>query len=238
MVAPDAPDDLTPGAIEACGGRGAGATVWRMARVSHIDELDTVNVAGVKWRPVRRALGITGFGINAYTADRGEQLIEEHDETGGGAGGHEELYLVLSGHGRFTVDAEEIDAPTGTLVFVPEPASRRSATALTDRTAVLVVGGPSGAITPSPWEHYFAALPAAEAGEPARAFEIAAAGLADYPDHPSLHYNLACYASRAGETDRALEHLARALDGDPSMREWAATDSDLDAIRSDPRFPS
>lgn len=204
----------------------------------HIDELDSVHAAGVNWRPIRRALGITGFGINAYTAARGEPLIEEHDETGSGAGGHEELYLVLSGHAMFTVDGDEVDARTGTLIFVPDAPSRRSAVALVDGTAVIVVGGDRGAITPSAWEHYFAALPAAEAGDPSRAYDIAATGLADYPDHPSLHYNLACYASLAGETDRALEHLNRAVERDPQARSWAATDSDLDPLRSDPRFPS
>ena len=122
-----------------------------MARVTHLDRLDLIHVAGVNWRPVRRQLGITGFGINAYTADRGQQLIEEHDESGGGAGRHEELYVVISGHAKFVVDGEEIDAPTGTFVFVPETTSRRSATARDEGTTVLVVGGSSGTIRPSPW---------------------------------------------------------------------------------------
>jgi hypothetical protein len=208
-----------------------------MARVARLGELDTVRVAGVYWHPVRRALGITGFGVNAYTADRDELLIEEHDEDGGGAGGHEELYVVLSGHATFTVDGEEIDASPGTLVFVPDLTSRRTAVALADGTTALVVGGPAGSIKPSPWEHYFAALPVAEAGDPATAYEIASGGLTDHPDHAGLHYNLACYASLAGETDRALGHLTRAFEGDPRTRKWAATDSDLDPIRSDPRYP-
>jgi hypothetical protein len=208
-----------------------------MARVIRLDDLDAIAVAGVNWRPVRRALGITGFGVNAYTADREEQLIEEHDESGGGAGGHEELYVVLSGHATFVVDGESIDAPAGTFVFVPEVTSRRAARTLVDRTTVLVVGGRSGTIKPSPWEYTFAAVPAAQAGEPGRAYQIAAAGLAEYPDHPPLHYNLACYASLAGDKERALEHLARAFEGNPETREWAESDQDLDAIRSDPRYP-
>jgi len=191
----------------------------------------------VNWRPVRRTLGITGFGVNAYTADAREQLIEEHDETGGGAGKHEELYVVIAGHALFTVDGEEYEAPAGTLVHIPETGARRSAVALIDRTTAIVVGGRRGAIVPSAWEHYFAALPAAEGGDPDAAYATAAAGLADHPDQPSLHYNLACFASLAGNTDRALAHLRRAFDGDPRTREWAETDSDLDPIRSDPRFP-
>lgn len=212
-------------------------TVAAVARVAHLDELVTIHAAGVNWLPVRRELGITGFGVNAYSADRGGRLIEEHDESGGGAGRHEELYVVLRGHATFNVDGTEIDAPSGTLVFVPEPTSQRGATALADGTTALVVGGRAGTIRPSAWEYYFAALPAAEAGEPAEAYKIAAAGLTTHPDHPSLHYNLACFASRAGDSDRALEHLSKAFAGDPRTREWAQTDSDLDAVRTDPRWP-
>jgi hypothetical protein len=207
-----------------------------VARTIHLDDLDLIKVAGVNWRPVRRTLGITAFGINAYTADRDQQLIEEHTEGGGGAGGHEELYVVLKGHASFTVDDEEIDAPAGTLVFIPEPGSRRSAHALTDGTTALAIGGEPRTITPSAWEHYFAAQPAAEAGRPSEAYEIAAAGLAERPDNASLHYNLACYASLAGELDRAFGHLARAFAGDPRSREWAASDSDLEQARADPRW--
>src|SRR5689334_13753930 len=86
------------------------ARLVAMARVIQLGELETIQVAGVNWRPVRRTLGITGFGVNAYTADRGECLIEEHDESASGAGRHEELYVILSGHATFNVDATEIDA--------------------------------------------------------------------------------------------------------------------------------
>lgn len=209
-----------------------------MAQVLHLDQLDTIRVAGINWRPVRRALGVTGFGINAYSADAGEQLIEEHNEIGAGAGHHEELYFVLAGHARFTVDGEQIDAPAGTLVFVPEVAARRHAVATADATTVLVIGGDAGAVKPSAWEHYFAAQPLADAGDPLAAYETAAAGLADHGDNASLHYNLACYASLAGDSDRAIGHLQTAFTLDPGTRKWAAGDSDLDAVRSHQKYPS
>jgi len=209
-----------------------------VARAIRIDELAGVRVAGVNWKPIRRELGVTGFGISAFSADRGEQLIEAHDETAGGAGGHEEIYLVLRGHAAFTVSGEEIDAPAGTLVFVPELTARRSAIALEGGTIVLVVGGAPGTVTPSPWEYYFAAAPAAAAGEPGRAYEIAAAALTDHPDNAALHFNLACFASLAGERERALDHISRAVEADPAALEWAAADRDLDPVRADPRFPA
>ncbi len=69
----------------------------------HVDDLDAIPVAGVIWRPLRRRLGITAFGINAYAAEKvGRHVIEEHDETGSGAGGHEEAYVVVRGRATFT----------------------------------------------------------------------------------------------------------------------------------------
>ena len=208
-------------------------------RAVRLDDLERVDVAGVHLRPVRRPLGITAFGANAYTADAGEQLIEEHTEDGGGgAGGHEELYVVLRGHATFTIDGEEVDAPAGALVFCGDPHTRRGAVALEDGTAVLVVGGPEGAAGAiSPWEWYFGAAAHANRGDWRAAYDFASQGLADHPDNASLHFNLACYASMAGDREAALEHLGRAIELDPQVREWAATDTDLDPIRDDPRFP-
>lgn len=204
-----------------------------MSRLVRIDELDSISAAGINWRPVRRTLGITGFGVNAYTADAGEQLIEEHDETGG----HEELYVVVAGAARFTVDEEPIDVSRGALLLV-EPQERRLAVALGDGTTALVIGGAPGTHTPSAWEYYFAAQPAAAAGDPVGAYSLAAEGLADHGEHGSLHYQLACYAALAGERERALDHLHRACALNPEARKWAATDSDLDTLRADPGFPN
>ena len=90
----------------------------------HVSELDALSLPqfGFLWRPVRATLGVEGFGVNAYTArEPGGELIEDHDETGGGAGRHQELYVVLSGHAVFTIDGQTVEAPTGTLVFCDEP---------------------------------------------------------------------------------------------------------------------
>src|SRR5215212_3326634 len=72
-----------------------------MARVVRLDELDRIDVAGVHWHPVRKPLGITAFGINAYSADAGEHLIEEHDESASGAVGAPSPWeFFFSGAGR------------------------------------------------------------------------------------------------------------------------------------------
>lgn len=209
------------------------------AKVLRLDDVERIAVAGVNWLPLRRALGATGFGVAAFSAgEAGEQLIEPHDETSGGAGGHEELYVVLSGRARFVLGDEGRDAAAGTLVLVPV-GMHRSATAEEANTVMLAIGGlPGAALPPSPFEYWFLAQPAYDAGDYERAIEIASEGLAEYPEHPSLRYQLACYCSLAGRSDEAIEHLRMAFAGnDPRVREWAADDSDLDAIRNHARYP-
>ncbi len=67
-------------------------------RLTRIDDLERVPLEAGIWRPIRRALGMTSVAINAYTgAKAGDEVIEPHDETSAGAGGHEELYFVVSG---------------------------------------------------------------------------------------------------------------------------------------------
>src|SRR5262244_3598348 len=101
--------------------------------VLRLDEIEPISVAGVQWKPLRRTLGIDAFGINAYTADRGEHVVEDHTEE---SLGHQEVYVVIGGRARFTLDGEELDAPQGTVVFIREPSVRRSAVAVETGTTV------------------------------------------------------------------------------------------------------
>jgi len=210
--------------------------------VLQISDIEGIPVGeSLTWRPVRRTLGVEAFGVNAYTAENaGDEIVEDHDEQGSGAGGHQELYVVLAGRATFTVDGEEFDAPAGTLVFLRDPKVRRAAVAAEAGSTVLAIGGePGQAYEVSPWEWYFAAIPAAKAGDWERAIDIVQPGLEDNRDSASFLYNLACFEAQAGRTDDAIEHIARAAELDPEKtREWAATDTDLDPIRSDPRFPA
>jgi len=208
-------------------------------RIRHIEDIPAIPAAGVGYRMVRRELGINAFGINAFTADTGEHLIEEHDETGSGAGRHEELYVLIAGRARFTIDGNEHDARAGTLVFLPDPESRRTATALEDGTTAIAVGGTTGrAYEVSAWEVTFAAKPLADAGDPGAAADMVAGELADHPGNPHILYNLACFEALAGRRDDAIAHLRRAVELAPDTREWAAKDEDFDSIRDDPEFPS
>ncbi len=122
--------------------------------VAHIDDLPTVpydEAPHTEWKPVRRFFGIGSFGSNLFRATRaGDVLTKEHTETEGAGTRHEELFLVVSGHATFTVAGEEIDAPAGTFVYVPDPDTVRGAVAREPGTVLLAIGAEPGAVfTPS-----------------------------------------------------------------------------------------
>ena len=124
------------------------------ARHARVDELAAERWGnGLEWRSVRHQLGIGAFGAGTWHGDAGVEVIEEHTELVENADEHEELYLVFRGRATFTVGGEEIDAPAGTLVAVPDPVESRKAVALEDGTAILAIGAPRGrAFEVSPWE--------------------------------------------------------------------------------------
>jgi mannose-6-phosphate isomerase-like protein (cupin superfamily) len=185
------------------------------------------------WAPIRAHLGARAFGINAYTKNAGDDVINEHAEA---ASGHEELYIVLAGHAKFTVDGEERDAPVGTVVLVPSGTTRR-ADALEDGTTVVVVGGrPGAAYRPRAFETNLVVFPLFGEGKIEEAREILRGVVDEYEDGESITYNLACCEARLGDIDQAFEHLARSLEGRPDLAELARGDDDLAALRDDPRF--
>jgi hypothetical protein len=117
-------------------------------QVAHLDEI--VAEKWPYWAPIRFHFDIRSFGANAWRGNEGDEVIKRHSE---GEGGHEELYVVLSGHATFTVAGEEVDAPTGTFVFVRDPLAERVAFAHEADTVVLSLGGWVGrAFVPSEWE--------------------------------------------------------------------------------------
>jgi tetratricopeptide (TPR) repeat protein len=166
-------------------------------------------------------------------------VIEDHDELGSGAGRHEELYVVIGGAAQFTVAGEEFDAPTGTVVFVRDPAARRAAIATEANTTALVVGGAAGRpYEVSPWEWVAEAIPAWQSGDYASARQRIEDGLREHPENPSLLYDLACLEALEGKTKAALEHLNRAVELKPGYAKDAQQEEDFASIRSDPRFPA
>lgn len=191
----------------------------------------------VTWAAIRHHVGVSSFGINAWTGSAGAQVISEHDELGGRSPQHEELYLVVSGRATFTIDGETVDAPAGTVVFVRDPAARRGAVAVVDDTTILAVGAKPGEVfTPSKWERSAPVLAHFANGEYEQAQALLTALLEEDPDDPTVLYNLACAESLLGRSDDAVGHLQRSVRLDASFRELAKSDTDFDAVRDDPRF--
>jgi quercetin dioxygenase-like cupin family protein len=198
--------------------------------VARLSELESIPVGdhGLVWRPIRSHFGIEAFGVNAYTAKPGDEVVEEHTET---TYGHEELYVVVSGRATFTLDGEAVDAPAGTLVHLPDPAVRRSAVAVDPGTTVLALGAKRGeAFRPSPWELFFRA----NGLSPAEAVRYYLEHRCAYPEAAGVDYNLACARAQAGDHAGAVADFRRAFERAPDdVRTWSESDSDLDSIRAE-----
>ncbi len=189
------------------------------------------------WAPIRRHFGIRGFGVNAWTGrEPGDTIIPEHDEDSG----HEELYVVMDGVAVFTVAGERIEAPAGTLVHVPDPATMRGAVAQQAPATVLTVGAPPGQpFSPRAWETNRDILPLFDRADYAGAKRMLEQALTEYPDDPApILFNLACAEAQLGEKDEALAHLAAAIAHEPRFAGYARDDEDLASLRHDPRFPA
>jgi len=201
---------------------------WQATQIGDIPR------AGDRWIPIRKHFDIGAFGINAWAGDdEGGDIISEHEE---GDEGHEELYLVVSGHATFTLDGEEVDAPTGTLVYV-EPSTKRKAVAAEAGTTVVAVGAKRGeTYEVSSWEVNAEMYPLYEAGDYAGAAALLREALERGPN-PGIYYNIACMEALQGHSDAAFEALEH-VRSDERFKEMAAADSDFDSLRDDPRFTS
>jgi tetratricopeptide (TPR) repeat protein len=216
------------------------ATATRKAfEVGNLQEL-AGNENDVRVRmDVRRDFGIQAFGISAYRSVAAGELIGEHDETGFriSVSDQEELYVVVAGRATFTVDGEKIDAPAGSVVFVRDPAATRGAVAEEPGTTVVAIGGkPGEAYLPLP-EEFGLAFDAYSAKDYELSIERYRELLqGDFPRKAGILFNIACNEALLGRTDDAIGHLHEAIEADPQVVELARTDTDLDAIRDDPRF--
>ena len=206
-----------------------------MATTTHFETAQIDELSDGGWAPIRRHFGVTAFGINAWTADEaGEPVIGDHDEA---RSGHEELYVVLSGRATFTVDGETIVAAPGAVVFVRDPATKRTAVADEPGTTILAVGGaPGKPYRPRAWEPNRDIFPLFGRGEVAEAKRRLEEELGRWEGEEVLVYNLACAEARLGETDAAFEHLREAVADRESLAELARGDEDLASLRGDARF--
>lgn len=207
--------------------------------VATLDGMPGTEDGGRVRMDVRRHFGIRAFGTSAYRSIEGGDLIREHDEAGFriGQSGQEELYVVVAGRAAFTVNGERVEAPSGSVVFLRDPAARRGAVAEEPGTTVLAIGGkPGEAFYPLPTEVSEASA-AYNAGDFESAIGIYEGLLgAGFPNEAGILYNIACCEALLGRTDPAIERLLAAVQADERVRELARTDADLDSLREDSRF--
>jgi hypothetical protein len=203
--------------------------------VAHLDEIDELADAGCHYRPIRHHLGITAFGVTAWTARQaGERVINAHDQDDPTA--DEELFLVVSGHAVFEVDGDRVDAPAGTLVFAP-PRTKRTAYATEGGTTIIAMEGtPGRPFEARGWELWAPLAPRYEAGDYAEVADRLGVLVAANPHYPMLFFNLACCESQCGRTGEALDHLRHAIEMSDEFRRSATEDSDLDPLREEPAF--
>lgn len=99
-----------------------------------IDELGE----GPGFRSVRRALGVTAFGVNAVVYPPGQEgFLHYHDE-------QDELYFVHSGLASFEVDDEQFELGPGGIVYVESTTPRKVNNWTDEDLVMLVVGGKDG----------------------------------------------------------------------------------------------
>jgi hypothetical protein len=201
--------------------------------VANLDEIDALDYRECRLLRVRHHLGITAFGVNAWTAHAaGDRLVPEHEEDDGGSA--EELYVVQRGRAVFELDGERHDAPAGTLVLARQGVTR-TAFAEEPGTTIVVVGAtPGKAYEPHGWEVWATLAPLYDAGD----YEavVAQRQVIEAGPYALLRYNLACCESLTGRTVDALEHLRQAIEMSERFRAYAKGDSDFDAIRDEPAF--
>jgi len=100
-----------------------------------IDELGE----GYGFRKVRRALGVTAFGVNAIVMPPAYLGFHHYHDT------QDELYFVHSGSARVEVDGEDRILGPGGLVHVESTTPRRVSNASeTEDLVLLVIGGHGG----------------------------------------------------------------------------------------------
>ena len=133
---------------------------WTVKEVASIPTVADGGPDDPAWYPLQHALGIDTFGANLFVASRAHQtLVEAHDER---ESGQQELYVLLEGEALFRLDGEETRLGRGTAVAITDPSVRRSATALTAGTALLIIGA-GGAPFASTWNPtHFSDIPGPE----------------------------------------------------------------------------
>ena len=109
--------------------------------VARWDELDGVV------KKVRRALGVTAFGVNYFDLPPGAEGLEHNERSTN----QEEVYVYVRGSGVLRIDGQVIDVGEGMAVRV-DPEVTRQPIAGEDGLQWVAIGAPrEGAYEPPSW---------------------------------------------------------------------------------------
>jgi serine/threonine protein kinase/Flp pilus assembly protein TadD len=122
------------------------------------------------------------------------------------------------------------------LVPVYHGLGRPAEAATTERRALQLVEKHTESHPDDARSLYLGAGILARVGEHGKSYEWATRALAIDPEETSILYNVACVYALLGRTEDALRCLAKVMEHGTFFKNWAAKDSDLDSLRSDPRF--
>ncbi len=198
------------------------------------------------YRPIRRAMGVTAFGVNAYTGrDAGDEVIEPHDEQGHGSGRHEELYVVLTGRAEFDARRRDDRRAGRARSSSPAPSSSapRKAVAGDDDGARDRRQAGRGGARRSPFEYWYLR----DAGVPAEATTHAPTQIARRGARALTRTTRRCSTTSpatrrwpAGLRGRHARIFEVAFANNPETSRVGVQDADLDVARSKSRttFPS
>jgi len=90
------------------------------------------------FRKIRRALGVTAFGVNAMVLPPGTEWFEHYHEH------QDELYFVHRGTAGFEVGGDRLELGPGGLVHVKATTPRRFWNAGDEDLVLLLIGGKDG----------------------------------------------------------------------------------------------
>src|SRR5581483_2096766 len=205
--------------------------------VGSLDDLDYYEYRETLTGRVRHELGITAFGVNSWVGrNAGDRVIPEHAEDQ--EDDQDELYVVVRGRARFEVNEETVDAPRGTLVYVPAGPNRRTAFAEEAGTMVLAIGGiPGKAFEVHGWEFWGPLHDMFMSGDYEGVIAKGRESIEANPQYGMPLYNLACAESLAGHAQDAVKHLGMAIELWDGARDMARSDSDFDPIREGAGLP-
>jgi serine/threonine protein kinase/Flp pilus assembly protein TadD len=122
------------------------------------------------------------------------------------------------------------------LVAVYHGLGREAEAVATERRALLLAEKHLEIHPDDPRALYLGATILVRTGDHKKGFEWATRALAIDPEETSILYNVACVYALLGRTEDALGCLTKVMESGTFYKNWAAKDSDLDSLRSDPRF--